>query len=102
MTKFETDFIDLVKRYGLEYTIDDRYIDVLFINGDKLSSLNRRNRLIQSYTNFGVYNNEIVTCGAVVIETSEFKKYKVLLNTMNQKYKELKYKQKLNRIKEDF
>ena len=101
MRKFETDFIDLVKRYGLEYTIDDRYIDVLFINGDKLSSLNRRNRLIQSYTNFGVYSNEIVTCGAV-FETLELKKYKVLLNTMNQKYKELKYKQKLNRIKEDF
>ena len=101
MIKFETDFIDLCKSYGLEYTIDDRYIDVLFINGDKLSSLNRRIRLIHSYTNFGVYNNEIVTCGAV-FETSELKKYKVLLNTMNQKYKELKYKQKLNRIKEDF
>ena len=103
MTKFETDFINLVKRYGFKYTVDDRYIDV-FINGDLLSSLFRVKGLIRSFTKFSVYKNLIMTCGTAneTIEYTSLKDYEVLLNKMYQKYKELKYKQKLNRIKEDF
>jgi hypothetical protein len=103
MTKFETDFIDLVKSYGFTYDVDDNWIDAYF-NGESFSALNRLNGLIITFTDFEISYGEI----CIVIRTLTSKTFKTLkdfqdqLNVSMKKYKDLKMEIKLNRIKEDF
>lgn len=101
MTKFETDFIDLVKSYGFTYDIvDDTRIDAYF-NGEPFTTLDRLTGIIHTFTDFEISFGEI----SIVIRTKKFttlKHYKDQLNVSMKKYKDLKIEIKLNRIKEDF
>lgn len=100
MTKFETDFIDLVKRYGFSYDMDDTRIDAYF-NGEPFTSLDRLTGLIHTFTDFEISFGEL----CIDLKAKKFtslKHYEDQLNISMKKYKDLKMEIKLNRIKEDF
>lgn len=102
MTKFETDFIDLVKSYGFTYDMDDDTRIDAYLNGEAFTTLIRLTGLIHTFTDFKISFGEICIDINSIKTFTTLKHYKDQLNVTMKKYKDLKMEIKLNKIKEDF